>query len=189
MILLLAQTTSLGSNFSSFISLGLGIAVLAASIYAAVDANKYPEWVWQQAGQSKVLWMVLLIATPVLTCWCCFLFTLIPLLIYFLNIKKKLDQAQAGGGYPMMGYGYPGYPPAGGYGYPGYPPPGGAGGYGQPGAYGQPGGYPPPYEYPPPAAPGSPPPPAPPPSGPPKGPPRGDQPPEWGGLPPRPPEA
>ncbi len=153
-----AQTYySTGSNAVSYGFWALGIAVLGFGIYCAVDANKYPDWAWEQTGQNKALWMVMLIGVPLLTCWCCGLFFagLIPSLIYFLNIKKKLDAAQGGGaggygaggfppgGYPPQGYGQPGYGQPG-YGQPGYPPQ--QPGYPPQPGYGQPGeqpGYPP----------------------------------------------
>ncbi len=120
------------------------ILFLGLGIWVAVDANKYPDWVWERSGQNKMLWMIM---PPVLGL-CCGCLTLIPVLIYFLNIKKSLDTANAGGpaAYGANGYGQPygqpGYPPPGQpYGQPGYGQPPAAPGYGQPdaGTYGQPG--------------------------------------------------
>ena len=93
------------SSISSFVSLGVGVAVLAAAIYAAVDANKYEDWIWQQAGQNKVLWIILLTVVPVIACLCCGVLGIIPTVIYFVSIKKKLELIRQGGGYSQYGYG------------------------------------------------------------------------------------
>ena len=139
MPVLFAQFTT-SSDFSSsnfgpanFIFLALWLLVAGVAIYAVVDLNKYPEQAWQQSGQNKGLWMALLIGGAVLGC-CCFIIGLVPIIIYFVNIKKKLDAAQQGygGASPFGPYAGPsgpgGYPPAGPGGYPpaapGYPPAG-----------------------------------------------------------------
>ena len=100
MINLLAQTTyySNGSNGLGYVSLALSLAVLGLGIYAAIDANKYDDTVWTQAGQNKILWIVLVTVIPLLFFCCCFLIGAIPIGIYFLLIKKKLDEAQRSGG-------------------------------------------------------------------------------------------
>ncbi len=125
---LFAQTYTSSSNgvyYSNPFAWVINIVFIGLGIWVAVDASKYPDWVWQSTGQNKVLWQIL----PIVIGLCCGCFGLIPVLIYFLNIKKKLDAAQGGGyggGYPpQQGYGQPGYPPQGGYGQPGYPPAGG----------------------------------------------------------------
>lgn len=118
----LAQSNNF-SYYSSPLSWVGTILFLGLGIWVAVDANKYPEHVWQAAGQNKLVWQIV----PVVVGLCCGYLNLIPVLIYFLSIKKKLDASQAGGG--GGGYGAP-------YGAPG--------GYGAPPGYGQPGGYQPP---------------------------------------------
>jgi len=143
-----------------------GLIGLAVTIYCIVDILRRPDWAWQSSGQSKVLWVVLVIVGHFL-CW------LIMDLIYLLAIRPKVVAAQGSGG-PPGGYGgggygggssyggSPGYGGSAGYGgSPGY---GAPGGYGQPGApsggYGTPGGYPTPTPPPPrvaPAAPAQPP--------------------------------
>jgi len=168
-MLVLAQSRSSSTDFdfnyyTSPVSWVITIVFIGLGIFVAVDASKYPDWVWQQSGQSKPLWQIM----PIVLGVCCGCFNVIAVLIYFLNIKKKLDQIQAGGGYQQQGYGYgqPGYPPQQG----GYPP--AQGGY--PPQAPPPGGYPPqapPPSYPP--GPGQPPgPPGPPPPGPPGPPPQ-----------------
>ncbi len=95
----LAQVTVESSNGGFLIfSIILNLVFLGVGIYAAVDANKYGDAAWQATGQNKTLWMVL----PIVMGLCCGIFVLIPVLIYFLSIKKKLDAA--GGGYGT-GYG------------------------------------------------------------------------------------
>jgi hypothetical protein len=120
------STTSNGAYFNP-ISIIFWVVFLGVAIWTVVDANKYSDATWKAAGQNKILW----IALPLVLAVCCGCLTLIPVLIYFLSIKPKLDQAN-------QGYGG-GYPPGGGPGYPpGYPPQG-PGGYPPQG----PGGYPP----------------------------------------------
>ncbi len=141
MTVLFAQYSS-SSSFgpANFIGIALWVLMVAGAIYTIVDLNKYPEWAWQQSGQNKGLWMGLLIGGAVVGC-CCFVIGLVPIIIYFASIKKKLDAAQGGygGASPFGPYaapsapgGYPAQPP-GGY------PPAAPGGYPPP----APGGYPP----------------------------------------------
>lgn len=37
----------------------IGLVILALTIWGIVDAATRPDWAWQRAGQSKVLWIVL----------------------------------------------------------------------------------------------------------------------------------
>ena len=133
----LAQSYSYSSSgVTSIVQLVFWLACIAAAVYVAVDANKYADNVWQAAGQNKMLWIIL----PIVLSVCCGCFGLIPVIIYFVSIKKKLDETQAGG---AGGYGGYGQPAPGGYGQPapGYGTPPAPGGYGTPPA---PGGYQPP---------------------------------------------
>jgi hypothetical protein len=125
---------------------------IALGIIVAVDAGKYPDWAFTQAGSRKSTWQIWPIVLAVL----CGLGTLIMLIIWFASKKPAIERIAAAGG-PQYGYGAPGY---------GAPPPGY--GYPQPGATPPPppGWTPPAQEAPPPGAPpptwGSPPPTAPP---------------------------
>lgn len=122
----------------------LGLAVLGASIYTAIDANKYSDQAHQAAGAPKMLWVVGAPIAGVIGCACCFILGAIMPALWFGVYKKKADAAQ-GGGYGA-GFGGPqpyGGPPAGG---PpgGFPPPAGPpGGFPPPPAGGT-GGFPPP---------------------------------------------
>lgn len=94
------ETSSTGFGGASLIiQLVFIVIFLGIGIYTAVDANKYPDQVWQATGQNKTLFMIL----PIVMGLCCGIFVLIPVLIYFLSVKKKLDAAGGGG--------YGGYPP------------------------------------------------------------------------------
>lgn len=93
------EADSGGLGAGGFVVSGiLTLVFLGIGIWAALDANKYPDATWQATGQNKTLWMVL----PIVMGLCCGILVLIPVLIYFLSIKKKLDAA--GGGYGT-GYG------------------------------------------------------------------------------------
>jgi len=96
MISQLAQVTveSSGSSFGSIWFLFLNIVFLGVGIWVAVDAYKYSDTVWQSTGQNKMIWVVI----PVLVGLCCGIFVLIPVLFYFLSVKKKLDAASGGYG-------------------------------------------------------------------------------------------
>ncbi len=137
------------------VALILGLINLGLGIWAIVDMNNKPEWVWQQSGKSKSTYMTVIIVGFFI----CGLAALIMSIVYLTSIRTQLDAMAAAGprGYGPQPYGQPGYgpqqpwiqpgygqpqPP---YGQPGYgqpqPPYGqqpGQSGYGQPG-YGQPG--------------------------------------------------
>jgi len=109
------------SPIVSILSIVFGLCVLGLGIWAVVDASRYDDWIWERAGQNKVLWMILNGVIPLIACFCCAFLGLIPIGIYFFVIRKKLEEVKnQGGGYG----GYPGggYPPYGGPGS-GYPPP------------------------------------------------------------------
>jgi hypothetical protein len=77
---------------------GIGIAVffivwsvvvigsLVMLIVALVDIVKRPDWQWKLAGQEKILWLLLVILVN---------FLAIPSLIYWFNIRKKLQAVEA----------------------------------------------------------------------------------------------
>lgn len=112
------------------ISLILGLATLAAGIYTAIDANKYPDEAHQAAGAPKVAWIAGGIVGGILGVCCCFPLGLIAPILWFAVFKKKVEAApgQSGFGGPPGGYGGtpPGGPPPSG------PPPGGPGGFSPP---------------------------------------------------------
>ncbi len=90
---LLAQVTveSSGSFGGAWVFL-VNLVFLGIGIWIAVDANKYSDTAWQSTGQTKMVWVVV----PVLVGFCCGIFVLIPVLYYFLSVKKKLDAASGG---------------------------------------------------------------------------------------------
>lgn len=156
----LAATDYVGfgaSGIVQVISIILGLATLAAGIFVAVDANKYPDTAHQAAGAPKGAWIGGGIVGGILGLCCCFPLGLIVPILWFAVYKKKVEAGQGGPGFGGPPGGYGGPPPGGGY---GGPPPGG--GFGGPPPGGQPGGFPPP---PPQAPPGGGYPPPPPPSG------------------------
>ena len=138
-----------------FLALWIGLGILVA-----VDAGKYPDWAFTQAGGRKSTWQI----WPIVLAAVCGPFMLIMLIIWFASKKPAIERIAAAGG-PQYGYGAPGY---------GAPPPGY--GYPQPGATPPPPpGWTPPAPAPPP---GAPPPAAPPPPG------SAAPPPTWGAPPP-----
>ena len=96
MISQLAQVTveTSSSGFGSAWVLLVNIVFLGIGIWVAVDAYKYSDTVWQSIGQTKMIWVVI----PLLVGLCCGIFVLIPVLYYFLSVKKKLDAASGGFG-------------------------------------------------------------------------------------------
>ncbi len=96
MISLLAQVTveTSSSGFGSAWLFIVNIVCLGVGIWVAVDAWKYSDTVWQSTGQNKMIWVVV----PVLVGFCCGVLVVIPVLYYFMSIKKKLDAATGGFG-------------------------------------------------------------------------------------------
>jgi hypothetical protein len=125
-----------GGLLGLWVVLGIGSLVLA--IVAAVDASRHPNWVWQRAGKSKVLWIVL----PLVLFFACGVVGGGVALFYLLSIKPSLvaleQQAPPGAGSPG-GWGQPPPPPPT-WGQPPPPPPT----WGQPPPPPEPGGSPPP---------------------------------------------
>src|SRR5664279_3737380 len=107
--------------FSAFFLVGIGVLVL--SIMTAIDASKYPEWAFQQAGTSKFVWQIL----PIVFLFVCGLGGVIMGLLWFASKRDAVATAARGG--PPYGYGAPppgwGPPPGGGgWSPPSAPPPG-----------------------------------------------------------------
>jgi hypothetical protein len=142
-------------------SIAFWILWIALGIVVAVDAGKYPDWAFTQAGSRKSTWQIWPIVLGVL----CGFGTLIMMIIWFASKKPAVARIAAGGGSP---YGYGAPPPGYGYPQPGAPPP--PPGWAPPAQQGPPPGAPPPAAAPPPTW-GTPPP---------------SQPPTWGTEPPPP---
>jgi hypothetical protein len=68
----------------------IGLVPLALSIWGIVDAASRPEWAWQRAGQSKVLWIVLqVVGIYVCLGW-------ILSIVYLASIRPQVAQNQQG---------------------------------------------------------------------------------------------
>ncbi len=98
----------LSAVFVSPVFLGFGLIGFAVTIFCIVDIARRPAYAWTGSGQSKSLWLVLVIVGHFL-CW------FIMDLVYLLAIRPKVAAAQTGGG-PMGGGpgGYGGGPYGGG---------------------------------------------------------------------------
>jgi hypothetical protein len=118
------------------------LGLLALNIYVIVDVARLPDWAFQRAGTTKVLWLVLTIVFTFL----CGLAALVVDIIWLASKRQQVQAAAAAGGPGYMS----GPPPGWGTPPPMQPPPG----------WGTPPPMPPPPMAPPPPAP---PPPAPPP--------------------------
>lgn len=123
----------------------ISVAILAFGIWVAVDASKYPEYAFQQAGTQKWLYQIV---APIAG-FLCGIIAIVIGIIWFASKKSQVEQAARGGGAPPPGTYGTSLPPQA----PGWPPPAS-------GTYTPP---PPPPSSPP--APGSPPPPDAPPGG------------------------
>jgi Protein of unknown function (DUF2510) len=90
-----------------FIAWGvIAIGSLVFLIVALVDIVKRPEWQWRMAGQEKILWLLLVILIN---------FLAIPSLIYWFNIRKKLQAVEEAAAKGLYGPGhmtYAGWEPA-----------------------------------------------------------------------------
>lgn len=63
-------------------------------MWGIIDAASRPDWAWQQAGQTKLLW-ILLPAITFMALGC----VAIPVsLVYLLTIRPKVAQAQQAAG-------------------------------------------------------------------------------------------
>jgi len=64
---------------------------LVLVIWGVVDAAIRPQWAWEQAGQNKVLWIVLQ-AVGLVFC----LFGLVLAIVYLASVSPKVRAAQRG---------------------------------------------------------------------------------------------
>ena len=104
------------SIFFGFFIVGIGSLVLA--IMTVVDASKYPDWAFQQAGTTKFVWQIL----PIVFIFICGVVGGVMGLIWYSS-KRDAVAAAAQSGMPPPGYGAP---------PPGWGPPPGAGGWSPP---------------------------------------------------------
>ena len=68
-----------------------GIIGFGLSIWAVVDAATRPDNAWIAAGQSKVLWIVLIIGLTIFTP-----FGFVVAIVYLTNIRSKVSLGQSG---------------------------------------------------------------------------------------------
>jgi hypothetical protein len=81
------------------------IAPLVMLVVALVDMVRRPDWQWRIARQERVLWILLVVLVNLFA---------IPSLIYWFNIRRKLqavEAAAAAGLYGSGHYGYGGWEP------------------------------------------------------------------------------
>ena len=100
----------------------ISLAPVAFGIWVAVDASRYPDWAFQQAGTQKWLFQVL---TPITSLLCWFVAVIFGI-IWFASKKAQVEQAARGGAPPPGTYGTYGTsapPPAPGSWTPPPPPP------------------------------------------------------------------
>ena len=84
----IADDAGVGIGFALFFIIWFVIAIgsLVMLIVALVDIVRRPDWQWKLAGQEKILWLLLVILVN---------FLAIPSLIYWFNIRKKLQAVEA----------------------------------------------------------------------------------------------
>jgi hypothetical protein len=85
----------------------ISVAVLAFGIWIAVDASKYPDWAFRQAGTQKWIYQVLAPIGGLL----CGIVAIIVGIIWFASKKAQVEQAASGGGPPPGTYGTNAPPP------------------------------------------------------------------------------
>ena len=97
--MLVADNTGLGTGLAIFFIAWavIGIGSLVFLIVALVDIAKRPDWQWKMAGQEKILWLLLVILVN---------FLAIPSLIYWFNIRKKLQAVEAAAAKGQYGPGH-----------------------------------------------------------------------------------
>jgi hypothetical protein len=84
----IADNAGVGIGFALILIIWFVIVFgsLAMLVVALVDIAKRPDWQWKLAGQEKILWLLLVILVN---------FLAIPSLIYWFNIRKKLQAVEA----------------------------------------------------------------------------------------------
>lgn len=70
-----------------YVSMAIGLAVLALCIYAAVKASSYDDSKWQQVGQNKMVFIIGCVVGGL----CCGIVGLVFSLWFLLGVKPKLD--------------------------------------------------------------------------------------------------
>jgi len=153
--------------FGLFFVLGIGSLVL--SIMTAVNASKYPDWAFQQAGTSKFVWQIL----PIILIFVCGIAGGVLGIIWYSGTRDQVERAARAGGSPY-GYAPPLQPQGYGAPPPNWGPPPATGGWSPPQSSGPPAAHPPPTAPPP----GYPPPEQPPPASSPPSQPQGYPPPQ-----------
>jgi hypothetical protein len=96
-----------------FVFSGVSIASLVLGIYTVADATRYPDWAFQRAGSSRVLWIVL----PIVFILVCGLGALIMGIVWLTSKRAQIEAAMFNAGYPSPRSRqppWPGPPPAGG---------------------------------------------------------------------------
>jgi hypothetical protein len=86
-----------------FVFAVVGIGSLVLAIMTAVDASKYPEWAFVQAGTSKFVWQIL----PIILLFLCGFAGGIMGLIWYSSKRDEVARVARGGGQPPYGYGAP----------------------------------------------------------------------------------
>ena len=81
----------------------LGIGSIVVVVMTAVDASKYPDWAFQQAGTTKFTWQII----PIVLLFLCGIAGGVMGLIWYTSKREAVARAAAGG----APYGY-GTPPA-----------------------------------------------------------------------------
>ena len=94
-----ADNAGLGIGLGIFFIVWGVIAVgsLVFFVVALVDIVKRPDWQWKMAGQEKILWLLLVILIN---------FLAIPSLIYWFNIRKKLQAVEEAAAKGLYGPGH-----------------------------------------------------------------------------------
>ncbi len=95
----IADNSGVGIGLAVFFVFWVVVVIgsLVMLIVALVDIVKRPEWQWKLAGQEKILWLLLVILVN---------FLAIPSLIYWFNIRKKLQAVEEGAAKGQFGPGH-----------------------------------------------------------------------------------
>ena len=97
--MIIADNAGVGIGIAIFFIVWAVIAIgsLVLLVVALVDIVKRPEWQWKLAGQEKILWLLLVILVN---------FLAIPSLIYWFNIRKKLQAVEVAAANGQYGPGH-----------------------------------------------------------------------------------